>query len=122
MRVQLSFGETPVNPGKLLFSITIPGRLPSWNDILGMEQWARYQFKKELAAVFLSELRRIAADCSTKTTCAKNIWWTYVDTAVRYQAMQQEKRRLRSAKKKSAPTSQKKRSSKSFKPTEAPPF
>ena len=47
-------GPEKPKPGKLIFSLTVPGRLPSWNDILGMEQWARYKFKNSLAKDFLS--------------------------------------------------------------------
>ena len=31
-------------------------RLPSWNQLLGMEQWQRHQFKKGIAAAFLFAL------------------------------------------------------------------
>lgn len=80
--------------------LEIPGRLPSWNDILGMEQWTRYQFKEKLAHTFLSELRAIAQDCSMKTICAKSTIATYADTLESYLLMRREQRRLKFAKRK----------------------
>jgi hypothetical protein len=97
---QTSFFATPETPGELLFSLTIPGRLPSWNEILGMEQWARYNHKKELAGAFLCALRATANDSSTKTTSAKSTMLTYADTLERYLATKQAERKSRSAKKK----------------------
>lgn len=102
MPAQLSFEPTPVVPGELLFSITIPGRLPSWNEVLGMEQWARYKFKGELAGVFLSALRAIASDSSTRTISVRNTTLTYAATLESYLAMRREQRRLKSAKKRLA--------------------
>lgn len=96
MLVNPSSGLTPS------FSIVIPGRLPSWNQILGMEQWARYKFKQELAKDFLSALRATAEDCSTRTTSAKNTMSIYADTLARFLAMKQAERKSRSAKKRLA--------------------
>ena len=62
MPVQTSWLETPKAPGRLIFSMTIPGRLPSWNDILGMEQWARYDFKNELAELAVTKLTPLAGE------------------------------------------------------------
>lgn len=98
---QLTFDPPPPQPeGELVFSLTVPGRLPSWNEILGMEQWARYQFKKELAESFLSALRQSAADSSTKTICARSTTLIFVATLERYLQMRREQRRLKSASKK----------------------
>ena len=80
--------------------LTIPGPLPSWNDILGMEHWERAKVKSAIQEVFLSALRLSASDSSTKTTSVKNSMSIAADTLVSYQAMRQEKRRLRQAKKK----------------------
>lgn len=97
----LESGTPPPAPEqKLIVSLNVPGRLPSWNEILGMEQWQRYQFKQRLAEDFLSELKRTAADCSMKTTSAKNIMWTYAATLECYLQTRREKRRLKLAKKK----------------------
>lgn len=105
--------ESITSPGRLVFRLTIPGRLPSWNDMLAMEHWERYLYKREVADAFLSELRRIAESCSTKTTSARNSWLTYADTLERYLAMRQEKRRLRLLKRRLAAKNQKELSLKS---------
>lgn len=103
---QLSFDPTPEGPGDLLFRLEVPGRLASWNEILGMEQWARYKYKQELADAFLSVLRATASGSLTKTTSAANTWLIYADTLERYLAMRQEQRRLRSRNKRLARKSQ----------------
>lgn len=82
-----------------LARITIPGRLPSWNDILGMEHWAREKFKKEIQDSFLSALRRSASDCSTTTTAVKSTMSIAADTLASYQATRLAERKLRQAKK-----------------------
>ncbi len=92
------FESTLTDPNTV--TIEIPGRLPSWNEILGMEHWARDKFKKTLQASFLSALQRSASDFSTKTTSAKNTMSIAAATLVSYQATQLEKRKLRRAKKK----------------------
>lgn len=99
--------------GEPFFTLTVPGRLPSWNAILAMEQWQRYKFKKELARTFMSELRRSAADYSTKTTCAKNIWSIYADTLASFLMTAQQRRESRSAKRKLNREPRKKSGSKS---------
>jgi len=116
------FDSTPPKAGRLVFSITIPGRLPSWNAILGMEHWARYQFKKQLADAFLYELQRSARDCSTRTTLQRSIMLTYADTLALYLTTAQAKRKSKSASKRQSRGLPKKSSLKSFKPTEPPPF
>jgi hypothetical protein len=94
---------------RLIFQLTVPGRLPSWNAILGMEQWQRYQFKKELAAVFLSELQRSENGSSTLTTVAKNITSIFSATHLAaHLAMIQAKRKSKLAKSKLAKASRKK--------------
>lgn len=93
---------TPPGIGKPFFSVTIPGRLPSWNAILGMEQWQRYQFKQDLADVFLSELKRSESGSSTKIICAANTTLTCSATLESYLRTRQELRKLKSAKKRSA--------------------
>jgi len=90
----------PVTEGlKPVLVLEVPVRLPSWNEILGMEQWARYKYKQQLADEFLSALRLTARDSSMRTTCAKNTWLTYCATLESYLAMRQAKRRSRLAKK-----------------------
>lgn len=98
--MQLTFFPPEPKPkGRLIFSITVPGRLPSWNEILGMEMWARYKFKKELADAFLSALRATESACSTRTTFAASISSTFADTLERYLRMRQELRKSKSRKK-----------------------
>lgn len=118
-----SLTPAPTSPeGTLLLRLEIPGRLPSWNDILGMEQWARYKFKGELAAAFLSALRASGYGSSMKITCAKNIMSIYADTLASYLAMKQARRELKSRKGKPIVMKKKKSSSKSMKsPSVTPP-
>lgn len=83
------------------FSISIEGRLPSWNQILGMHHWTRAKFKKEIADAFLSALRALENDSSTRTTSAKNTTSIYFVTLESYLQMTLQKRKLKSAKKRS---------------------
>lgn len=76
--------------------------MPSWNELLNIEHWAREKIKKQIQADFLSALRRSASAYSTKTICAKNIMSTAADTLACYQVTQQQKRALKRAKKKYA--------------------
>ena len=99
MQADLFSTETQPPPNrKLIFSLDLGGRLPSWNDILGMEQWARYQFKNQVAADFLCALRASAADSSTKITCARSSMSIFADTLESYLKTRQEQRKLRAAK------------------------
>lgn len=109
---------------QLVFQLEIPGRLPSWNEILGMEHWARYKFKDEIQGAFLCALRATANDCSTMTTSARSTMLTACATLDSYRAMRREQRRLKSAKKKSSPGRRKGSASKSskFEPVGPPPF
>lgn len=84
----------------LVADLSIPGKLPSWNDLLGMEHWRRYQFKRELAETFLSALRAIDTASSTKTTSQKSTMLIYADTLESYLQTLQAKRKLKSLKKK----------------------
>ncbi len=94
-------GTPPAPPEpELIVSLKIPGRLPSWNDILGMEFWARDKFKSQLQDDFLSALQQCATDCSTKTTPAKNIILTACDTLACYRETVRQRRKSRRYKKK----------------------
>ena len=84
------------------FRMEIPGRLPSWNQLLGMEQWQRHQFKKGIAAAFLFALSLAAEDCSTRTTLQKNTMLTYCATLESYLETRREQQKLKSAKKRLA--------------------
>lgn len=92
--------ESPKESRVLLVKLEIPGRLPSWNDLLGMEHWARYKFKSELSKRFLSVLRASGSASSTKTTSAKSTMSIYADTLELYLQTAQQKRALKLAKKK----------------------
>lgn len=120
MQPTLFQAPTPSEPGQLVFEIEVDGRLRSWNDILGMEQWARYEFKKELADVFLSALRRYGRDSSTKTIFARSTMSIFADTLESYLTMLQAKRKLRSDKKRRSRAEENLFASKSSK--SKPPF
>lgn len=118
------FSPTPPptpSDGTLIFRLEIPGRLPSWNDILGMEQWARYKFKNQLAADFLSALQQSGPDSSMKITCARSTTSTYADTLASYLAMKLERRKLKQSKGKAAKEKPSRSSSKSTKSTQPAP-
>ena len=93
MPVQLSFDSTQPMPGKLVFKLTVPGKLPSWNEILGMQHYSRHSLKKHLSTVFLSSLRATADDCSIKTTSAANTLLIYADTLESFLATRRAQRR-----------------------------
>ena len=76
----------------------IPGRLPSWNQILAMQHWNRAKFKSKAMADFESALRVSAADSSTKTTFAKNTLSTAADTLASYRETLLAKRKSKSSK------------------------
>ena len=113
--VQTSFEPTPPSPGELLFSLEVPGRLPSWNEILGMEHWARYKFKDQLQLAFLYELQASGNAYSTSTTCAKNISLIAAGTLASYRETALQQRKLRSDRKKQSLAEQKLSESKSSK-------
>lgn len=102
MQADLFEPSTSNSPGKLVLSLSVPGRMPSWNGILGMEQWARYKFKQELAAVFLSALQATERDSSMKIISARSTTLTFSDTLASYLRMRRELRESKSAKKRLA--------------------
>ena len=78
-------------------TLKIPGRLPSWNAILGMSRWQRLRLKHMIQAEFLSALRASAADSLTRTTSARSTMSIAADTLAAFLATrrrkQQSKRR-----------------------------
>ena len=102
--------------------LEIAGRIPSWNEILGMEHWARDKYKTSVRENFLCALRATAQGSSTKTTFAKNILLTAAATLDSYDKTVRERRRLRSAKRKSEKASLSSLKSKSSKPADKVPF
>lgn len=99
--------------GTLIFRLEIKGRLPSWNEILGMEQWARYKFKNQLADDFSFALRQSGTDSSMKITSARSTMSTYSDTLESYRATKQARRALKRLKGKPPVTKKSASSSKS---------
>ena len=93
---------------KLIFTLAMPGRLPSWNQILAMHHWKRKKFKDSTAAEFLCALRAAAKDCSTKTTSVKNTMSIYADTLASYLTTRRNERKLKSAKRNAEKASRKK--------------
>ena len=87
-------------PGELIFSVDLDGRLPSWNDLLGMEHWARHKLKQELQETFLSALRRSDPTSLTKITYAKNTTSTYAATLELFMETARLRRELKLLKKK----------------------
>lgn len=118
MQADLFSNETRPEP---LISFRVPGRLPSWNQILGLEHWARYQLKEKLAEDFLRELRAIEGDSSMRITSAKSTISTFADTLECYLKTRQELRKSRSAKKRLERRNQSSFSSKSL-PSGKVPF
>lgn len=114
----------PVTTGsaerKIICQLTIPGRLPSWNQVLGMEHWARYQMKQRWEDAFLSVLRAYAKDCSMRTISVKNFWSIAADALDLYRETARAKRRLKSASRKQSRELAKKSLFKSSK--SEPPF
>src|SRR5690606_29881105 len=79
--------------------LSVPGRLPSWNAILGMGHWQREKFKESIQLAFLSALRATGPASSMKTTTAKSTMSTAAVTLGFYMETVRQKRKLRSAKK-----------------------
>ncbi len=111
--MQLTFEPEPEKKGELIFSLKVPGRLPSWNKLLAMEHWERNTFKKKLANDFLYALQASANTCLTRTTSVKNSYATYYATLVSYRETARQLRKFRSAKRKLNPVARRKFRSKS---------
>lgn len=71
--------------------------VPSWNDLLSLDEWGRKRLKSQIAVAFLSALRAYESDYSMRTTCAGKSSPTFSDTLVAYQVIAQDKRKLRQA-------------------------
>jgi hypothetical protein len=94
MQADLFSKPMPVT-GELILRLEIPGRLPSWNEILGMEHWTRDKFKQKLQDAFEFALRQSANDCSIKTISAKSTMLTAAATLGSYREMVRQRRKLR---------------------------
>lgn len=75
-----------------ILHLEIPGRLPSWNQLLGMNHWQRHKLKADIAKDFLSALRASGNDSSMKTTLQKSSTWIFADTLESYLEMKRIKR------------------------------
>jgi hypothetical protein len=82
MNSKLSSVGLPSGTGTLNYPvrILIPGRLPSWNQILAMEHWQRHKYKQQTKRAFELGLLQCASDCLTRTTSVKNTWLTSAAT------------------------------------------
>jgi hypothetical protein len=90
--------ESPVQLEVVRF--TVPGPLPSWNEVLAMSHWKRHKFKGQLQESFLSALRISACDSLTMTIAARNSMSIAADTLACYRQMLRTKRESKRAKKK----------------------
>ena len=82
-------------------SLTLKHPVPSWNAILGLQHFSRAKLKKAIQDDFLSALRAIADDSSTKTTSVRSTFATAAGILDSYQQMMQLRRKLKSRKSKS---------------------
>ncbi len=57
-------------------TIVVPGRLPSWNQLLSMTHWGRHRYKKQTKAAFEFAYAQSEKGFSTKTISLKSFWWT----------------------------------------------
>jgi len=93
-----------------IFELKIPGRLPSWNQILAMHHWQRKKFKDQIAKDFLCALLAEGGGSLTRTTSARSIMLISCDTVASclttHQAAAALKSRKRSAEKASRKKSQ----------------
>lgn len=109
----------------LIFSLSVPSFqtkvkggtkltpiVPSWNEVLAMEQWARAKRKSEIQDAFLSALQASVNDCSTRITFARSTLSTAADTLASYRATVLEKRKSKSPKGKPEKVKKSTRSSK----------
>lgn len=97
----------------LVLRLEMDGRLPSWNEILAMEHWARKKFKDQLAEDFSCVLRAYADGSLINPTCATSTMKIYSDTLRSCLMTRRASALAKSHKGKPAATRKKKSSSKS---------
>jgi hypothetical protein len=94
--------QSPHRPKKQamqqLLQLRIPGRLPSWNALLGMDHWARAKLKKSIQQDFISALSLSVNASSIPTILAKNGLSTVSDISVLFREMSQIKSHSKPAK------------------------
>lgn len=76
---------------------TLLSVIPSWNDVLQLEPWARRKRKQEIQQAFLSALLKSAGALSTRTTFAKNSFSIAAATLVSSLEIRRQKSELRRA-------------------------
>lgn len=74
----------------------IPGRIPSWNALLGMTHWKRIRAKKEQQENFISALSLGVNDSATRTILASSGCSTVSDIVARLREMSRKKSTLKS--------------------------
>ena len=99
----------------------IPGRLPSWNQILGMSHWERVAFKRQAMDGFLCALRACDSGCSTRTTSARSTLSIAAAMLVSYREMALGKRTSKRTKGSARPVKRSTSRSQSSPLTEVPP-
>lgn len=71
--------------------------VPSWNELLGMDHFARMRRKEQIQAVFLSALQASERDSSTRTISRKSTLLTAAVTLASYLLTTRQKRASKSA-------------------------
>ena len=84
-------------------------KLPSWNAVLAMHHWKRKKFKDQLAKDFLFALQATAKGLLMKTTSAKSMSLISCAIPASYLMTHLESAKSKSAKRRSAKASQRKR-------------
>lgn len=69
--------------------------VPSWNDMLALDEWGRRRLKEKIADVFLCELQACCTACATTTTSVKKSLSIYAATLACYRTTIRDKRKLR---------------------------
>ena len=118
--VQMDPTTNPQFKTEPLVTIEIPGRLPSWNEVLGMEHWQRFKAKEKWANDFAYALRRSVEDCSTMTTLQRNTLLTAAATLDSYLVTRRELRKSKLASKRLAAKNRSSQELKFSKPDKVP--
>lgn len=71
----------------LILKLSVPGNLPSWNELLGKSHWERLKIKKRVQAEFLSALNLSENASSIPIICQKSGCSTVSDIAVLFEEM-----------------------------------
>jgi hypothetical protein len=87
-----------MNSEQNIVRLKLPGRLPSWNEVLNMHYRERHQLKRKIQNEFLCVLRLYGTAFSTRTTSAKNTWSIAADTLASYLLTHQTKQKSKSPK------------------------